>query len=194
MVKIALIGAPLAGKTALSLQLAEALSPRSVEVVDGYVEELQKRTDLVFGHYATYLGNLQCACARHEAEYGARQRQPDVVITCGTLVENSVYTAIHSFIQANVDGKNTPISDRRAYIVMTWLAMMAHDLWDYDVQYYLPLQVVDADSEAVDAHILESIEALGLDKRVKKLDDPEASIATVVQHVMELESELTPID
>src|SRR6476659_3950987 len=105
MVRIALVGAPESGKTELAGQIATALDTQKVSVVDNYIVDIENRSDNTLSHYATYLGNLQVAIGRWEAErLRIRDEQPDVLITCGTMVVTVVYNGIHALVEHNVDG------------------------------------------------------------------------------------------
>lgn len=168
-VRIALIGAPTSGKTELAQQLRTALLPRSFQLVDDYVPELAEQTDQAFSHYANYLGNCQVAVARWQKEIHVEQvLNPDggldVRVTCGTILESTIYAAVHALANHNSGLPGIDLStDRRAAITMAWLGVMAHDTWSYDHAFYLPLGV-DADpwDKIVDDHIPEAADTLSV--------------------------------
>src|SRR4051812_40126539 len=108
--RIALVGAPQSGKTELAKQLETALSPRKAVVVDDYVSELGNRTNLAFSHYANYLGNCQVAIARYNAECTAQLKQV-AVITCGTVLETTVYSALHALANSKTDIPQTNLNN-----------------------------------------------------------------------------------
>lgn len=164
MQKIALIGAPSSGKTELALLLQQAL-PDKVAIVDNYIPEIEDRSDSVLGHFASYVGNLQAVIGRWEYERAALRDNPDTVITCGTIVESGVYNAVQALIQHNSDSGTLTVrtlqNDKRASLSMTLMGMLAHDLWDYDHSFYLPLaEDANEDDKIVDNHILECAEAM----------------------------------
>src|SRR3954468_16758885 len=129
--KIALVGSPQSGKTELSKQLETALSPRKVVLVDDYVDELSKRTNLAFSHYANYFGNCQVAVTRYNAECAAQLKQ-ETVVTCGTILETTVYTALHALANSKTDIPQINLSnDKRASITMMWLGVVSNDTWQY---------------------------------------------------------------
>lgn len=164
--RIALIGAPTSGKTELAQQLREALLPRSFQCIDGYVEKLSEQTNQAFSHYANYLGNCQVAIARWQHEIHTEDiLNPDggldVRVTCGTIVESTVYAALHAIAEQN--SGLAPGTDRRAAITMAWLGVMAYDTWVYDHAFYLPLpDGADQWDRIVDQHIPEAAETLSV--------------------------------
>jgi hypothetical protein len=190
--KIALIGAPNSGKTELAQQLTHALPNRNVTCVDDYIAEVEKRSDVVLGHYATYLGNVQAAVGRFEHERkAASELSKGVIVTCGTLVENSVYTATLAYITNNSSGGDTTFrmaNDRRANLTMMWLGIITHDTWEYDLTYYLPIgDGADKWDAIVDQHIPEAAEALGVEY-VELPVDRDARVGIILQEILELET------
>jgi hypothetical protein len=190
MIKLALLGAPSSGKTELASQLVDVLSPRSVAVVDDYILDIEQRSDNTLGHFATYLGNLQAAVGRWEYErQHVRDDKPDVLITCGSIVETAVYEAIHALTHAQIDEGSLTLralqNDKRASVTMTLLGVMCFDTWDYHFSYYLPLEDKSNKwNEAVDSHILESADALGV---APKTLERESAVATILQDIVEHE-------
>lgn len=191
--KIALIGAPNSGKTELAQQLSEALNDRNVSTVDNYIAEVEQRSDVVLGHYATYLGNVQAAIGRFEAERKARASidNDGIVITCGTLVENAVYTATLAYIDAQSTEGNAAlnmINNSRANLTMRWLGVLRHDTWEYDLVYYLPLgDDADKYDKLVDEHIAESAEVLGVEY-IELPTAHDARFSIVLQEILQFEA------
>lgn len=196
MIKVALLGAPSSGKTELAQELVKTLE--DVQVADAYVPAIEERSDNTLGHFASYLGNLQVALGRWECERAlARDHKPSILITCGTIVETTVYEAVNALVDASVsnDGENLTIralqNNKRASVTMTMLGIISYDTWDYDLAYYLPVsEDADQSSKVVDNHILEAAEALGVP--VKTLDTD--AIATIVQDITAYEAETTASD
>lgn len=191
MLKIGLIGAPSSGKTELAQALIKALEPKKVAVVDDYIEAIQDRSDVALSHYATYLGNMQAAIGRFEAERAASKDDPDVLITCGTLIENAVYTATLAFSTAKAfdqDAAYRAASDGRASLTMMWLGAMRVDVGDYDHLFYLPLEDTSERWNAiVDEHIPESAEALNY--RYTNLPTTrDDRVAAVLQELLDAET------
>lgn len=191
MQKIALIGAPTSGKTELAQALKESLS--NVYVVDDYIQEIESRSDNTLGHFGSYFGNLQVVVGRWEFERRAvRDHKPDHLITCGTMVESTVYNAVQALIQHDMDSGGVSLgalqNDRRASVSMTLLGIIRYDTFDYDHVFYLPMSDEEKELDdnkwnaIVDAHIPECAEALGV--TYTKLSDRESRLAEVLQEVL----------
>lgn len=188
------MGAPSSGKTELAQRLQSALTDKKVKIVDDYIAAIERRSNVVLSHYATYLGNMQAAIGRFEAERVTNADKPDVAITCGTLVENAVYTATLAYITNNAsegDANYRLVNDARANLTMSWLGVLKHDLWDYDLAYYLPLQD-DADrwDAVVDEHIVEAARTMDVDYTTLP-EDRDARVGIVLQEILELEATST---
>jgi hypothetical protein len=190
MLRIALIGAPTAGKTELAQRLKSALNERKVAVVDDYIREVERRSNVVLSHYASYIGNVQAAIGRFEAERLADSGEPDVVVTCGTLVENAIYVATLAFTtHSNAgDAPYRMANDARANLTMTWLGVLKHDLWNYDLVYYLPLVSNDRWNSVVDDHIPEAAEQMGVSYIELKANDLEFNVSLILQEILALET------
>jgi nicotinamide riboside kinase len=141
--RIGLVGAPESGKSDLAIALAAALKDKGVVmVVDDYVEQITDRSDTALGSMATYLGNLQVAVGRMEFENKALEDSPDVLITCGTIIDTIVYNALHHMVHLSTRRKDQRILDHyyeRADASTKLLALMMADTWKYDHVFYLPL-------------------------------------------------------
>lgn len=137
--KIALLGGPKAGKTELASSLSKHFKAegKSVVVIDKYVEKLEKRNDMAYGHFATYIGNVQIAIERLLEE---KKAKADVVITCGTIIESGVYEAVNAFMSTSTTKEETGkrVHDERANRTMGFLGMMGFDTLSYDHSFYLP--------------------------------------------------------
>jgi hypothetical protein len=189
--KIALMGAPNSGKTELAQQLQQALDGKKVAIVDDYIQIIEQRSNMVLSHYATYLGNMQAAIGRFEAERVVAADKPDVAITCGTLVENAVYTATLAYITNNASEGDTNyrlVNDARANLTMSWLGVLKHDLWDYDLAFYLPL-ADDADrwDAVVDESIEEAARTMSVDYTTLP-QDRDTRVGIVLQEIVQLEA------
>lgn len=185
--RIALVGAPGSGKTELAEQLQKALPPRSCLIVDNYVTELTERTNIAFSHYANYLGNCQVAIERHNAEVHQATYNPETVVTCGTILESTIYAALHALANAKTDGG---LQDKRAQITMLWLGVMANDTWQYTHAYYLPYDGSDDWELIVDEHIDEAAESLGI-KLTPLPKERDERVGMILQEVLESDAETT---
>lgn len=174
----------------MAQHIKSALSDKKVEVVDDYIPEVERRSNVVLSHYATYLGNVQAAIGRFEAERLADSREPDVVVTCGTLVENAVYVATLAFTTHSTagDAPYRMANDARANLTMTWLGVLKHDLWNYDLVYYLPLVSNDRWNTVVDDHIPEAAETMDITYTELKANDLEYNTKVILQEILTLET------
>lgn len=188
MLKIALVGAPTAGKTALAEAIRDTLG---YEVVDGYIERIAERSDNSLGHFASYLGNLQVAIGRWEAERLAASgnaKSTAAIITCGTIIETVVYNGLQALVQARADSESMTLralqNDKRSSLSMMMLGVIAGDTNDYDHCFYLPLPD-DAleENKLVDSMIVESAEAIGFTLTTLPLTT-EVQLPVVLQEVL----------
>lgn len=99
--RIGILGAPGAGKSAFAQKLATALRTergevkrQSVRVVDGYVNNLAKKTGYAYGIFASYPQNMQILFERWTREQEAEHAGCEVLISVGTLYETVLYHAI----------------------------------------------------------------------------------------------------
>lgn len=202
MLKIALVGAPSSGKTALALALRDTLG---YEVIDDYIAGIEERSDNSLGHFASYLGNLQAAIGRWEAERRAhREAQGDngAFITCGSIIETLVYNGVQALVQAHADSEAMTLraiqNDKRSSLSMILLGIITHDTWDYDHAFYLPLPDDASDEDKlVDKYIIETAETVDIQLTTLPLTT-EAQLPVVLQEVLENEKavgrELRPSD
>ena len=165
------------------------LHPRKVAVIDDYIELIEERSEVALSHHATYIGNMQVAIGRWEQEHKAEQDKPDVVITCGTLVETMIYTALYALSN---DRSMTEIEDKvandgRAAMTIQYMGLLALDTIRYDRVYHLLPASDDKWYTQVEDHVPEAAEAL--DVRYTDLPtDPDDRVKTVLQEIAELET------
>lgn len=130
--RIGILGAPGAGKSKLVRALAKehGLTP-----VDGYVQRLQKATDLALGPWASYSEHFMVAGHRLAAENKAGL---DKRVCAGTIIDSIVYAAVKSDV-AMAAG---PDAARAVYLSaqasMQGLALIYSETWDYDISFWLP--------------------------------------------------------
>lgn len=174
--RIGILGARGSGKSDLCDGLYENL-PGPKSMVDGYVENFERKTQLATGQYATYLVSMQIAMWRldHELEEereiktdgGNLEEGNGVLITAGTLIDTTIYLALHAAAMANTGQGSLDINlmnDLRSNATMHWFGMMRVDCWKYDHVFYLPLgDRRDEDKDRVaavfDDHVVEACES-----------------------------------
>lgn len=168
--KIALVGAPNSGKTELAQQLQEKLE--NSKIVDDYIPALEQRSDVALGHFGTYIGNIQSALARWEAERIAA-KDAENLICCGTIIETCVYAAINGLIQFNASGPiERPQMDQRSQIALMLLGVVALDTVDYDHLFYLPLSQEWKDEHGWDGAVDDEIKASAETLQIQMVELP----------------------
>jgi nicotinamide riboside kinase len=137
MKRIALIGPPSSGKGDLALLLATRLDD-DYTIIDNYVDDLTEQTGLAFGYFSTYLGNLMIASERLAREYRAKNILELNSITCGTIIETTVYQAIFGQ-QLPADPAKQEIEAARMALIMQTFGMVIYDTFRYDHVFVLDL-------------------------------------------------------
>jgi nicotinamide riboside kinase len=137
MKRIALIGPPSSGKGDLALLLATRLDD-DYTIIDNYVDDLTEQTGLAFGYFSTYLGNLMVASERLAREYRAKNILELNSITCGTIIETTVYQAIFGQ-QLPADPAKQEIEAARMALIMQTFGMVIYDTFRYDHVFVLDL-------------------------------------------------------
>lgn len=157
--KIALIGSPTSGKSELAKELQKNLGTQKTCIIDDYVDALSSEVDTAFGHFATWLGNLQIAIERFNRERAAKSAKWENIIVCGTMIETLVYQAMYSTLgMSNTDDQVKAYSYARNYPTVEVMGGMMADTWDYDHAFYLPLKMVeDKYDERVDTNIQQAL-------------------------------------
>jgi hypothetical protein len=141
-VRIGLAGIPGSGKTKLAAELKEALAKheeyKSINIVDDYVEEIEKETDLAQGFFGTYIGNIHVALGREYRERISAENN-DVTITCGTLFETSAYLAqkMETEFQLLTEDAERYDWNLRVDASMRLIACLYVDTMRYDKIYHL---------------------------------------------------------
>lgn len=169
--KIGLVGAPGSGKTALAEALASAFG--GLAVIDGYVDELEVRTNYVYGQYATYAGNIAIGLDRHFRERQAARGY----VTCGTMLDTVTYQAVK--VQVAPDEQD----HRRLTGGLVTLGCMVEDMMDYDHLFYLPSQPEDTFLAAVAMGVEEALDIFGSSFATLDQATLEERVASVLAHV-----------
>jgi energy-coupling factor transporter ATP-binding protein EcfA2 len=174
--RIALIGAPGSGKSELAKALEDKLDG-DVGIVDDYMDEVQEYSRFVLDEHATYIGNLYILLGRYAKERLIEEEVKsccDHLISCGTLVETTVYTSLEAV------NHQDDVHWVRVQNMMNIIGTFFQDTWRYDHTFVLQLPNPDTDDIAgkVDRHLFMAINSFGihytpidgsLDERVAKV-------------------------
>lgn len=174
--RIALIGAPESGKSALAAKLGEALG---IPIIDNYATDLGDATHLWIGPASSYIPNLLVALERYKREFG--DEVANGRITCGTAVETMAYCACYS---ARVKEDSSPDEIRfdaiQAATIMNTINFMMEDGWRYDFVFYLPTKSERKMYRELDYAIREILATLSIDHTPLVDDDQFAQALRVI--------------
>lgn len=192
MTKIGLIGARGSGKSAFSQALAKETGST---ILDEYVEDFQKQTGLAAAQYGTYIVNMEIAMYRLvlEQEHFKGGSENRDLITCGTLLDTSIYLALNAAALANTgqgNFENNLAQDKRSNATMHWFGMMRTDAWQYDHTFYLPLgdkRDPEKDSVAAifDDHVIEACETFRIPFFLLDQSSEEERVAAALKYIEE---------
>lgn len=141
--KIAILGAPGSHKTQVANSLKRKLEKSPLEdslaqwkVIDGYVEKLQERTGLPFGHMSTFPHNFTVITDRWVRESEAMMKGYNT-ITCGSIYESILYATFSTLFTSSVE--EIMIYDQLFYkCMMEALGGLEQRTFDYDLMFFLP--------------------------------------------------------
>lgn len=172
--RIGLVGAPGAGKTALahalkkSIETAEPGLVSDVQVIDKYAELVEEKGNLAIGPYASYATSVAIALLRFGLERGAKDA---TTITCGTHVETCVYLAVDGMLKqqyAPTDEFKEAARQRTGFAMQFLGAVMSDDR-PYDALFFLPVHdaeenwIQQFDANIKDAFELYEVQAVTLE-------------------------------
>jgi len=136
--RVGIIGTPTSRKS----EFAEAISNSNSVIIDDYVKVIQETTDLALGAWATYSEEFMIAGQRYYSERKSGYDEADTLITVGTLVDTLAYCAIKSDAEPNSSDPDVRHAIyTRIQGIMGGLSLMIAESWDYDLAFYLPLEI-----------------------------------------------------
>jgi hypothetical protein len=199
--KIALIGAEGSGKT----EFAEAFTTEYLDkqgcadcrkkqaqpstiVIDNYVDDIGTKYDLAVGGGASYIGNLAIIMGRLQLERNV-QGKVDNLITCGTLIESSIYAVVDA-----VRGQSEA-HWLRVTTLMNMIGSIYADTWDYDEAFVFSLEDPDETtiSGQVDKHLMMAVNQFAL-LYTPLAGSVDQRVATAIETIEEHQREPTPGD
>lgn len=137
--KIALLGAPGSNKTEVALRLARNLNRDRTGlrwvVIDSYVDALEVRTGREYDMAADIPHNVQIMAERWTKEAEALHRG-DSTITCGSIYETIVYTALTRLTPPADEGELMQFM-HEAQTAMQFLGLMEEMTFNYDALFLL---------------------------------------------------------
>lgn len=155
--KLAILGAPGAGKTEFAEGLRDTL--REVHgfpnflIIDTVVEDLRLRTRLEYGGFGSHIDDMQVVFKRREWELHWQETNTNT-ITVGTVLDSTA----HCFVRSEDPARNRRellTGNERLRAIAETFGMLYTDTWDYDYAFYLPYKGDDPHSRLVDAGLVE---------------------------------------
>lgn len=170
--KVALLGAPGAGKTRFANKLASRLNEQNDfrtpwKTIDGYVPKLAKRVGHPFGPIFNRLAfpcQVQVVAERWTLEDEALRRGYNT-ITCGTIYESVIYASAQAIPIPYLGDERMIVEESLiATRMVESLSMLSDIRFDYDCMFYLPAAKVEPDTwdAVVDAKVLDVLEGKNL--------------------------------
>lgn len=141
--KIAILGAPGAGKSKFATALAKELrketdNPRKdVQIVDGYVDALKKRTGFEFSMHATYPQTFQIFGERLTKEQEALSSGAQTLIVVGSIYETIAWAGIR--VASDSYFNDDPTIHTWGRLTMQTLGMLESLTFNKDILFFLPL-------------------------------------------------------
>lgn len=189
--KVALLGAPGAGKTKIARRVVKRLNAESKDwtVIDGYVEKLRERTGHPYGGQSDFHHTLQIIAERWILEDNAGVQQKHS-ITCGSIYETIIYASNRAMAPA-LNERGMVEDQVYAQTMMHALGALEARTFDYDAIFWIPRStdnpatpdtwdaVVDAKlPEVLDGFFKYAMPLIGTDKeKVERATD----VITLIQ-------------
>jgi hypothetical protein len=142
--RIGILGAPSSGKSAFAKSLATAIRKergtlpvlQPVNVIDGYMDSLIKRTGYAFDIFATYPQNLQILFERWTREQEAEKSGCHTLITVGSLYETILYTGLR--VNSELALKSDKTIQMQGRVSMEMLGVTQSLIATHDLLLFLP--------------------------------------------------------
>lgn len=146
---IALLGAPGAGKTRLANALADELVKGDgqcgdcntpITIVDNYVNPVRDNFNYEIGLNGGYMATISIAVERYNQERVAGYDGCKTMISCGTVVESSVYLAQYFERSMSLLSSDEDLIEEAQRIEgsVKMLAVLYQDTFKYEKAFYLP--------------------------------------------------------
>lgn len=162
--KIALLGAPDAGKSLTARRVARRLNDQRGDqkwiVIDSYAEKVMAKTGRIIGPEASYSTNIMIMTQRWLEEEQAARRGWHT-ITCGSLYETIVYAAILNTGPMLPNEHQEIGTQLLAQTLMNAFGALETLTFDYDAMFYLPYRDTKSEhnwNNVVNAKIPEILE------------------------------------
>lgn len=156
MKTIALLGAPGSGKSRLATAIEEEYIKRDgscedcdtpVVIVDNYAQKVRDDGQYEIGLNGGYMANVSIAVQRYNDErYAYHETKAKTVITCGTIIETSVYLSMNfeRMLHSATSDEDKLITAQRIEGTVKMLAVLYMDTFRYTKAFYVPaMQVPD---------------------------------------------------
>jgi hypothetical protein len=179
MIKVGLIGVPSSGKTELADAISKRItgpsaSPSIIWILDKIPERASEEMNSALGFSGSWHSDLGISLTRIGQERYAEEAGADVCVTCGTLIDSTVYSMIRfeSRMKFKQDNELEDEAKRVQSSMMT-NACLYMDTFYYDRLYFLnQIGPVKEDAElftTLDKQLRSSFEAFGIVKTAKEL-------------------------
>lgn len=136
--RVGILGPPGSGKSAFAKSLATALrkQDQKVKIVDGYMDNLIKRTGYAFDIFATYPQNLQILFERWTREQEAEKEGCDTLVTVGSLYETILYTGLR--VNSDLVLKADKTIQMQGRVAMEMLGVIQSLIATHDLLLFFP--------------------------------------------------------
>lgn len=200
MRRIGLIGLPGSGKTILAdaLERAYVMDDAScaecntpVAIVDNYAEQVAESGDWAIGLDGGWMVSVAISIERYNQERKAASEGAKTIITCGTLLESSVYMAMEFESQQSFATQpELPQLHARVEGGLRFFAAMYMDTFRYNKVFYLP-PITAPESEkwkTFDRNLQASFAAFNLVEveplTIEEFESPEDLLAKRVEMIL----------